>query len=510
MADEHVDPAFGTGAVKVTPAHDPNDFEIGRRHDLPARTVLDERGVVTAPGPFEGLDRFEARPAVVAALREEGRIVAEQRPYVHAVGHCGRCDTVVEPRLSEQWFVKVEPLAKAAGDAVRDGRVTIHPTTMAQRYFDWVDNMHDWCISRQLWWGHRIPVWYGAARRDAVPRTGGGRRRLGLAPGPRRPRHLVLVRALAVLDPRLARRHPRPAPLLPHRRAAHRLRHHLLLGRPDDDVRPVCDGRRPAVQGRGPDRAGARRPGSQDDASPRATSSTRSTGWTRTAPTPLRFTLARGANPGADVPISEEWVQGSRNFATKLWNASRFALMNGATVEGELPGPADQAVVDRWILARLATVTAQVDAAYEDFQFARATETLYHFVWDELCDWYLELAKLVLRTGGPAADVTRRVLGEVLDVVLRLLHPVVPFVTEALWTELTRRDSLVVATWPVADAAAARDDEALAEVAALQKLVTEIRRFRADQGVRPAGACPRGCRASPARRWPRTRGRSAR
>ena len=161
IADDHVDPKFGTGAVKVTPAHDPNDFEIGRRHDLPSLTIMDEHGVITAHGPFEGLDRFEARPAVVAALREEGRIVAEVRPYVHAVGHCSRCGTTVEPRQSLQWFVRVAPLAKAAGDAVRDGRVRLHPPEMNARYFGWVDDMHDWCISRQLWWGHRIPVFYG-------------------------------------------------------------------------------------------------------------------------------------------------------------------------------------------------------------------------------------------------------------------------------------------------------------------------------------------------------------
>ena len=172
VADPHVDPRFGTGAVKVTPAHDPDDFEIGRRHSLPSMVILDERAVITAPGPFQGLDRFEARPAVLAALREAGRVVAEKRPYVHAVGHCSRCGTTVEPRLSLQWFVRVEPLAKAAGDAVRDGRVRIHPPEMAARYFDWVDNMHDWCISRQLWWGHRIPVWYGPGGEVICPGPG--------------------------------------------------------------------------------------------------------------------------------------------------------------------------------------------------------------------------------------------------------------------------------------------------------------------------------------------------
>ena len=160
IADEHVDPSFGTGAVKVTPAHDPNDFEIGRRHDLPMPIIMDERAVITAPGPFQGLDRLEARFAIVAALREDGRIVAEKRPYTHSVGHCSRCDTTIEPRLSLQWWVRVETLAKAAGDAVRDGRMAFEPPELAPRYFQWIDNLRDWCISRQLWWGHRIPVWY--------------------------------------------------------------------------------------------------------------------------------------------------------------------------------------------------------------------------------------------------------------------------------------------------------------------------------------------------------------
>ena len=335
MADEHVDPAFGTGAVKVTPAHDPNDFEIGRRHDLPSLSVMDEHGVITVPGPFQGLDRFEARPTIVAALREEGRIVKEIRPYVHAVGHCTRCGTTVEPRLSLQWFVSVAPLAKAAGDAVRDGRVRLSPPEMNARYFGWVDDMHDWCISRQLWWGHRIPVWYWPERRGALPRP---RRDSagGLDPGPRRPRHLVLLRAVAVLHARLAGRHPGPAHVLPDERAGHRLRHPVLLGRADDDVRPVRDARQARRRTRSRSArscctAWSATSSARRCPSPAATSVDPLDWIERFGADAARFTLARGANPGSDEAISEDWAAGSRNFCNKLWNATRFALMNGAT-----------------------------------------------------------------------------------------------------------------------------------------------------------------------------------
>jgi len=497
VADEHVDPSFGTGAVKVTPAHDPNDFEIGQRHGLPSITMLDERAVVTTPGPFQGMDRFEARPAVVAALREEGRIVAEKRPYLHAVGHCQRCHTVVEPRLSLQWFVKVAPLAKAAGDAVRDGRVAIHPTTMRARYFDWVDNMHDWCISRQLWWGHRIPVYYSPSGEM-----------LCLGPDGEAPEGWI--QDPDVLDTWFS------SALWPF----------STLGWPEDteDLRRfyptdvlltgydiiffwvarmmmfglyAMDGVRPfhtiALTGLVRDQHGRKMSKSKGNV-------VDPLDWMDAyGSDALRFTLARGANPGTDVPIGEEWVAGSRNFCTKLWNATRFALINGATVEGPLPEPGEMSVVDRWILSRLATVAAQVDAGYEDFQFAKVSDLLYHFVWDELCDWYLELAKLPLRAVGDggevaaSAAVTRRVLGEVLDVVLRLLHPVTPFVTEALWTELTGGESLVVASWPTSDAARASepaDGAAEAELAALIGLVTEVRRFRSDQGLPPGKRVP--------------------
>ena len=410
-----MDPEFGTGAVKVTPAHDPNDFEIGRRHDLPALTVMDERGVITAPGPFQGLDRFEARPAVLAALREQGRVVAEVRPYLHAVGHCDRCGTTVEPRLSLQWFVKVAPLAKAAGDAVRDGRVRLHPPEMAARYFDWVDDMHDWCISRQLWWGHRIPVFYGPNGAVVCPAPGEepptGR---GLAPGPRRARYLVLLGTVAVLHPGLARRHAGPARVLPDQRAGHRLRHPVLLGGQDDDAGPVRDGRpgsgrRRPVPHRGAARPGPRRPRHARCPS-RAATRVDPLDWIdRFGADALRFTLARGANPGGDIAVSEEWAAGARNFCNKLWNAARFSLMNGAHVPDAPPDPAGLSVPDRWILSRLASVTAQVDALFEEFEFGKLSEVLYHFAWDEYCDWYLELAKVTL--AGPATRPPRTVPG---------------------------------------------------------------------------------------------------
>ncbi|WBB95443.1 valine--tRNA ligase [Solwaraspora sp. WMMA2080] len=489
VADAHVDPTFGTGAVKVTPAHDPNDFEIGQRHGLPSLTILDERAVVTAAGPFEGLDRFEARPAIVAALRAEGRVVAEKRPYVHAVGHCSRCRTTVEPRLSLQWFVRTGPLAKAAGDAVRDGRTRVEPPELAARYFAWVDNMHDWCISRQLWWGHRIPVWYGPAGEvvcvgpDEQPPAGAGWRQ-----------------DEDVLDTWFS------SALWPF----------STLGWPDqtDDLRTfyptsvlvtgydilffwvarmmmfglyAMEGRQPfdvvALHGMVRDQFGKKMSKSYGNV-------VDPLDWIdRFGADATRFTLVRGANPGADVPISEEWCQGSRNFCNKLWNATRFALLNGAHLTGDLPDPADLGMTDRWIMSRLQEVTAQVDQQFEAFELAKACDTLYHFAWDDVCDWYLELSKPVLGAGGEAADRTRRVLGHVLDQLLRLLHPVTPFVTDELWSALAGSGqpvagSLMVASWPVADPAW-HDPAAEAELAVVQRVVTEVRRFRSDQGLRP-------------------------
>jgi valyl-tRNA synthetase len=482
VADEHVDPAFGTGALKVTPAHDPTDFEIGRRHGLPSLVIMNERAIITVPGPFQGLDRLEARSAVVGALREEGRIVAEKRPYVHAIGHCSRCNTVIEPRLSLQWFVRVETLAKAAADAVRDGRVAIEPPTLAARYFDWVDNMHDWCISRQLWWGHRIPVWYSpdddmeCFGPDEQPPAG----------WTQDPDVLDTWFSSALFPfstlgwpdetPDLKRFYPNDVLVTGYDILFFWVVRMMMFGLYAMDEVPF---RTVVLHGLIRDQSGKKMSKSRGNV-------VDPLDWIDAyGADAVRFTMARGANPGTDVPVGDEWVQGSRNFCNKLWNATRFALLNGATVSGELPSQLPAA--DRWILSRLQTVITEVDALYERYEFAKIADLLYHFAWDEVCDWYVELAKISLASD--TAPATRRVLGEVFDALLRLLHPMIPFVTEALWTSLTGGESVVVAPWPAADLSRA-DAGAERAVAAIQAVVTDVRRFRSDQGVKPSQRVP--------------------
>jgi len=487
IADEHVDPAFGTGAVKVTPAHDPNDFEIGRRHDLPSITVLDEHGVITAHGPFQGLDRFEARPTVVRALREQGRIVAEVRPYVHSVGHCSRCGTTVEPRQSLQWFVRVGPLAQAAGDAVRDGRVRLHPPEMNARYFGWVDDMHDWCISRQLWWGHRIPVFYGP--NDEVVCVGPGEQ----APdGWRQDPDVLDTWFSSALWPfstlgwpddtdDLRTFYPTSVLVTGYDILFFWVARMMMFGlyamrdKPPDDAVPF---RVVALHGLVRDQFGKKMSKSRGN-------TVDPLDWVdRFGADATRFTLARGANPGGDIAISEEWAAGSRNFCNKLWNAVRFALLNGAHVPSPGLDSASLSVPDRWVLSRLSAVIGEVDQLFDAFEFGKVCDVLYHFAWDEVCDWYLELAKVPLASGDPqAAETTRQVLGFVLDQLLRLLHPVMPFVTDELWTALTGEDSVMVAPWPTFSLA---DRTAEAEISSMMRLVTEIRRFRSDQGLRPS------------------------
>jgi len=486
IADELVDPEFGTGAVKVTAAHDPNDFEMAMRHNVPFVVIMNEHGMMDGTGTeFDGMDRFDARVAVVAKLKELGRIVAEKRPYVHAVGHCSRCDTTVEPRLSKQWFVKVAPLAKAAGDAVRDGRVKIEPAELAPRYFEWVDNMHDWCISRQLWWGHRIPVWYGPDGDIVV-----------VGPGEKAP--TGYTQDPDVLDTWFS------SALWPF----------STLGRPQNtaDVKKfyptsvlvtgydilffwvarmmlfglfAMDGVPPfhtiVLHGLVRDQYGKKMSKSRGNVVDPLEF------IDKYGADALRFTLARGSNPGKDQALAEDWVAGSRNFATKLWNATRFAMMNGATTDGPLPDSASLSAIDSWILSRVTETALEYTELLESYEFARASEVIYHFAWDDLCDWYLELSKEALASGNAAG--TQRVLGYVLDVLFHLLHPIMPFITEELWTTLTGKKTLVTSAWPEVDKKNL-DKQSEKLIGELQKIVTEVRRFRNDQGVKPSQKIP--------------------
>ena len=486
IADELVEQDFGTGAVKVTAAHDPNDFEMAMRHNVPFVVIMNEHGVMAGTGTeFDGMDRFAARTAVVAKLKEMGRVVAEKRPYIHAVGHCSRCDTTVEPRLSKQWFVKVAPLAKASADAVRSGEVKIEPEALSPRYFEWVDNMHDWCISRQLWWGHRIPVWYGPDGEITVV-------------GPDEVAPVGWTQDPDVLDTwfssgqwafstfgwpektaDLAKFYPTSVLVTGYDILFFWVVRMMMMSTfAMDGVAPF---KTIMLHGLVRDQFGKKMSKSRGNVIDPIEF------MDKYGADALRFTLARGANPGTDQALAEDWIGGSRNFATKLWNATRFAMMNGANVSGPLPETSTLNAIDRWILSRLSETLRDVDALLEGYEFARACETLYHFAWDDLCDWYLELSKETFASENKAAS--QRVLGHVLDHLMRVLHPVMPFITEELWCTLTGGQSLVIADWPVSNPAHI-DKKSEALVTSLQEVVTEVRRFRNDQGLKPSQKVP--------------------
>ena len=488
VADGHVDPEFGTGAVKVTPAHDPNDFEIGIRHNLAMPSIMDERGrIAGTETQFDGLDRFEARVQVREALAGQGRIVAEKRPYLHSVGHSERSGEPIEPRLSLQWWVKVAALAKAAGDAVRGGDIVIHPKSLEPRWFDWVDDMHDWCISRQLWWGHRIPIWHGPDGQrvcvgpDETPPEGWEQDPDVLDTWFSSALWPFSTMGWPDRTPDLEKFYPTSVLVTGYDILFFWVARMVMFGTfiSDDD----------AITGNG--RRGPQVPftnvflhGLIRDEHGRKMSKSRGNGidpldWVELfGADALRFTLARGASPGGDLSIGEDHARASRNFATKLFNATRFALMNGAA-PAPLPTLDELTDADRWILGRAEEVRAEVDAALDVYEFSRACESLYHFAWDEFCDWYLELAKVQL---GEGRHHTTAVLAAVLDTVLKLLHPVMPFVTEVLWQALTGGESVVIADWPQ-PSGVELDSVAARRIADMQKLVTEVRRFRSDQGL---------------------------
>ncbi|WP_245797247.1 valine--tRNA ligase [Corynebacterium aquilae] len=506
IADDYVDPEFGTGAVKITPAHDPNDYAMGQRHNLDMPTIMDATGHIAGTGTqFDGMDRFEARVKIREALAEQGRIVAEKRPYVHSVGHSERSGEPIEPRLSLQWFVKVDKLAAMAGEAIRAKDTVIYPASQEPRYFDWVDDMHDWCISRQLWWGHRIPIFYGPNGEV-------------LCVGPDEQPPAGYTQDEDVLDTwfssalwpfstmgwpdataELAKFYPTSVLVTGYDILFFWVARMMMFSTfaatlPNSPLGQAADGR-PQIPFNDLYLHGLVR-----DEHGRKMSKSLGNGidpmdWVeRYGADALRFTLARGANPGVDLPVGEDSAQSSRNFATKLFNATKFALMNGARVDA-LPAREELTDADRWILDRLEEVRAQVDTYLDGYQFAKANEALYQFAWGELCDWYLEISKSQIPRDGetPTGENTKIVLGRALDVVLRLLHPTMPFVTEVLWTALTGNTSLCEATWPTAEdtnGGVETDDVARRRMADQEKLITELRRFRSDQGVKPSQRVP--------------------
>lgn len=515
IADDYVDMDFGTGAVKITPAHDPNDYAMGTRHNLDMPTVMDTTGHIAHTGTrFDGMTREDARVEIREALREQGRILKEIRPYVHSVGHSERSGEPIEPRLSLQWFVDVAQMAKASGDAVREGDTVLHPQSLEPRYFEWVDDMHDWCISRQLWWGHRIPIWYGPERTN----ESGEVERDIVCVGPDEEPPAGYEQDPDVLDtwfssalwpfstlgwpdktPDLEKFYPTNVLVTAYDILFFWVARMMMFG-------TFAGTKTPEHLGKGTDG----RPqipfkdlylhGLVRDEQGRKMSKSLGNGidpmdWVRDyGADALRFTLARGANPGVDLPLGSDAAAASRNFATKLFNATKFALMNGAGV-APLPSRTELSDADRWILDRAEEVRTQVDAYLDDYQFAKANELLYHFTWDELCDWYLEIAKTQIPSDGETVEGrnTQIVLGRVIDVVLRLLHPTMPYVTEVLWKALTGGESIVIAPWPtVADTNGGATKAAVAarRIDDADKLITELRRFRSDQGVKPSQKVP--------------------
>ncbi|CAN5809762.1 valine--tRNA ligase [soil metagenome] len=503
VADPHVDPAFGTGAVKVTPAHDPSDYDIGQRHGLESIDVMNDDATINERGgAYAGLDRFAARAKVTEDLAALGLLVkVEER--VSPVGHCERCHTVVEPRLSDQWFVKVAPLAGPASAAVRDGRTRFVPERATKGFLSWLENLHDWCISRQLWWGHRIPVWYD---RD------GGQHALREDPSEEEVERLGLIQDPDVLDTWFS------SQLWPfttlgwtgrdEANAALDTWYPNAVLETGYDINTVWVSRMLMiglhVMGDVPFRVVLNHGMVRDELGRKMSKSRGNVvdplGWMDAyGADAVRFAMLRSSSPGVDVPVAEDWVEGARRFANKLWNAARFVLiqLDGATAAGAASeGGASLALEDRWILSRLEVARAAAQAAYEAYDLARVARALYHFVWDEFCDWYLELAKL--RDDAAA----RSTLTHVLDASLRLLHPLMPFVTEEIWQALVGADgqrTIMRAAWPQA-APDRRDELAEAELGAVQEAVTALRRFRADHGLALSKPITVAAVAEPARR----------
>jgi len=496
VADAAVDPKFGTGVVKVTPGHDPTDFEIGQRHGLPARTVIGLDGKMTVlAGKYAGMDRFEVRKKIVEDMQALG-LIDRIEPYRHAVGVCYRCKTVVEPLISKQWYVRIKPLAVPAIKAARSGRIRIMPREWARNYLQWMENIRDWCISRQLWWGHRIPVWYCDAHGAHASRTD-----LTTCPvcgGPVRQDPDVLDTWFSSglwpfstfgwpdRTPELKTFYPTSCLVTGFDIISFWVARMAMLGLKFMGDVPF---RHVYIHSLIRDAEGQKMSKSKGNVVDPLTI------MDKYGTDAFRFTLAALAAQGRDIRLSEERIEGYRNFANKIWNAARFVLTN---LEGYDPAKAAKgkpSVADRWIASRLAAATAAVRKALDAYRFNDAATALYQFIWSELCDWYLEVAKRSLyQSEDPGARaVTQRTLVETLEATLRLLHPFMPFISEEIWQRLPREgragtqspESIMVAAFPK-PGRKGRDAVAEREMAPVIGVVSAIRTVRSESRISPA------------------------
>lgn len=494
IADSYVDTKFGTGAVKITPSHDPNDYEMGLRHNLPEIVVIGKDGVMTEEaGPFAGLERYECRKQIVARLKEEGYLVKIEE-HSHAVGHCQRCHNIVEPLVSTQWFVKMQPLVKAAVDCVTDGCTQFVPERFTKNYTGWMENIHDWCISRQIWWGHRIPVWYcddcgemSASRTDLekCPKCGSTHIHqdedaldtwfssalwpFSTMGGPDNTELLkqfyptsVLVTGYDIIFFWVARM--------------------LIMGMEFMKEIPF---EKVFIHGLVRDSQGRKMSKSLGNGIDPLEVIEKYGADT------LRFMLITGNTPGNDMRFYWERVEGTRNFANKIWNASRFALMNmeGYDKDAEL---APYTLADKWILSRLQDTVKDVTGLLERFELGEAGRAIYDFIWSEVCDWYIEIAKPRLYNKEAAAEraTAQHVLATVLVSAMKLLHPYMPFITEEIYQCLPHEaESIMISKWPVADENLI-DPEAERGMNAIMDSIKAIRNMRAEVNANPGKKIP--------------------
>ena len=490
VADDYVEMDFGTGVVKITPAHDPNDFEVGLRHNLEVINVLTPDAKITDDYPkYAGMDRYEARKAIVEDLKAEGALV-EVEDYSHNVGTCYRCGTTVEPRVSKQWFVKMKPLAGPAIDAVKNGDTRFIPQRFEKVYFHWLENIRDWCISRQLWWGHRIPAWYCADCGEiTVSRTAPtacshcGSKNIEQDPD------TLDTWFSSALWPFSTLGWPEETEDYKHYYPTNT----LVTGY---DIIPFWVMR---MMFSGLEQTGqvpfdtVLIHGLVRDAQGRKMSKSLGNGIDpleiidKYGADALRFTLATGNSPGNDMRFSDERVEASRNFANKIWNAARFILMNLPENEPAPYIPQALAIEDKWILSQYNTLVSGVTDSLEKFELGMAVQKLYDFIWDVFCDWYIEIAKIRLNGDDEEQKATvRAVLVYVMSNTLKLLHPFMPFITEEIWQTLPHTgESIMISDWPKADSALNFAAEE-AEMSRIMTAIKAVRNRRAEMNVAPS------------------------